>query len=185
MSTNPLLSTPRERVVEIYRGEDEARLVSLQEKLDEAFEAEQTAPKRAGIDSKATANAYAEQLDEAKAQARERAIKVTLREVPHRVVRQIQDEHPARKGNELDELRGYDRDAFERALIKAMMVSPEVTEEQFEEFADSAATSAWSRLLANANEIQFGDLDLGKGSSAASALTRARRRASTQPDDTE
>lgn len=184
--TNPLLPAPRERTVELFDGATEKRLLDLDLAIDEAFEAEQNAPKRMGVPvEKSRADELAAEADALKAAAHESPITVRLRELPHRVMRQMQDDAPPRKGNVRDEASGYNVNDFERAWIRASMVTPEVTDAQFEEFADNCGTSAWSKLMTAVRELQLTEVEIPKGLSTASVLTRLRARASKQQPATE
>lgn len=182
MSDNPLLVAPREKVVEIYSGDVEALLESLNAAITEAHADEAVRPKRNA--QKSEALRLAEEYDKVVEAAREEAVKVTLRAVPHRTYRQLQEAHPLRKGNKRDEVYGVNEDTFFAALVKASLVSPEVTDEQFEEFEDSCAAAAWLRLTNTAFELTTGEVALPK-SSAVSVLRRMRGSDSQPAPDSE
>lgn len=180
MSENPLMVPPRERVVEIYPGDVEADLESLNAQIAEA--ANDPRPKR--LADKSPALRLAEEYDALVEATRERAIKVTLRAVPHRTYRQLQDAHPPRKGNKRDEVYGVNEDTFFPALIRASLVSPEVTDEQWDEFVSTVAAPALMRLSSTAFELATGEVALPK-SSAVSALRRMRESDSKRLHDSE
>lgn len=169
MSENPLLVAPRERVVEIYPGDVEAQLAALEEQI--AVAQADDRPRRAS--ERNPALALAEEYDALVEATRERAVKVTLRAVPHRVYRQLQDAHPPRKGSKRDEVYGVNEDSFFPALIKASLISPEVTDEQWDEFVATVAAPALLRLSQTAFELATGEVALPK-SSAVSVLRRMR-----------
>ena len=182
MSENPLMVPPRERVVEIYPGDVEAQLETLNAQIAEAATTE-AKPGRMTTKTNSALD-LATEYDELVEATRERAVKVTLRAVPHRVYRQLQDAHPARPGNKRDEIYGVNEDTFFPALVKAALVSPEVTDEQFEEFLTSVATPALMRLSNAAFELTTGEVTLPK-SSAVSVLQRMRESGSRQQPDSE
>ena len=188
-NANPLMTAPREDSVILYDSKVERELAELRESLDDAFNAEidgGSSADRWGAKAPSPADEIAAKIDEITERERGRGRKVTLREIPNDQLDEIKDANPPRKGNHFDEVAGYDRKAVERALIRKMMIEPQVTDQQYDEWATSVGSAAWSKVAGLARELQFEEFDLGKaGPSAASALTRARRNASKQPAATE
>lgn len=170
--SNPLLTPPRREVIALYSGEDEAKLEEYEDRLSRAY-AEESGSRRAGAQSEADVLA-AEQdawLDE----VHERTPTVTLEAISERRLQELRDANPPRKGNKLDEQVGVDRTKFPEALVRACVVEPEVTDEQWEEFMERASAARFLRLHEAANRLVSEDVNLPK-SSAARTLTLLRGR---------
>jgi hypothetical protein len=184
--TNPLMTPPRERVVLLYPGDAEAQIAELREQIP-ALAAEEDGERAVPpgrLTDKAPSLKAAAEIDRLTADARERAVKVTMREVPQRVVDQLRDEHPPRPENERDKMLGLDEDGFYWALVRKSIVDPVVTDAQWAEFVESASMARRKLLVDTAEELSTKDVSLPK-SSAVSALQRIRGSALKQPDDTE
>jgi hypothetical protein len=182
MSENPLLVPPRQRTIEIYPGDVEETLADLNARIAAAVAEERPGEKRMG--SKPEALALAEEFDAVVEGAKDRAVRITIKEVPNVVLRQLVDEHPPRKGNKIDEGYGFNEDAFFPALIRRAWVSPEVEPEQFDEWVAGCSAHAWNKLCMAAYELATGEVSLPK-SSAVSAVRRLRGSDSEQPPASE
>lgn len=172
--TNPLLTSRRRVTVPLYSGEVETRLQELDEALEVAYANESAGSMRAT--SVSEADAIAKERDDYAAKAQAEAPKLVLEGITERQLQRLRDEHPPRKGDKLDETVGYNREDFPAAFIRACLVEPEVTDEQWDEFIEQASSGRLHTLLQHANEVTGDDVDLPK-SSAVSALTRLRERA--------
>lgn len=178
MSSNPLMTAPRERVIPLYSGDVEAKI----EELKAAINKSAGLPPRAG--RKSPALAAAEEFDAFVAEQMAAANKVVLHEVSGRVVDQLRDEHPPRPDKPRDKALGVNEETFYWALVRAAMVSPVVTDEQWDEFVASASIGRRKELVEAAEELSSKVASLPK-SSAVSALRRMLGSGSTQLDDTE
>lgn len=179
---NPLIVPPRTKTVFLYPGGAEEELDDLRDKLDAAMVADNPATRR--MNSRSNADKIAAEFDAKAAAAAESAVRVVLAEVPARTYRQMQDENPPRKGNKRDDNLGFNEEAFLRALVRAAITSPEVTDEQFEEFADAVSEFHWRKLTTTAWEMANQELALPKPF-AVSLLRRMREAGSKQQPDTE
>lgn len=190
MSDNPLLLPPREVVVVLYPGDIGRETDVLRDEIADGLDAAATAaadrparPKRmleepdeppARDPEDEVLERLAVEHDEKAEREAERGIKVTLREVSARAYRELQDAcDDPREGNRRDAVLGYDGDDFERRLVRAMLVEPEVTDDQFDEFADQAGAYNWAKLVTAAFGLCSRDVDVPK-SFAVSALRLAR-----------
>ena len=179
--SNPLIVAPRTKTVHLYPGGVEESLDDLREKLDEALNAE-ASPRR--MAEKSPADRLAREYDAKAKSAAENRVDVVLSEVSARAYRRLQDENPPCKGNKRDESLGFNEETFLRDLVQAALVSPEVTDEQFVEFADSVTEFNWRKLTSTAWELANQEADLPKPL-AVSLLRRIRERESKQPVGTE
>ncbi len=183
MSDNPLLTPPREAVVEIWPGDVEQRLIDLEDAVNEAERlAEQASVQSSGEDrmgSKAKNKHAAEALRLAKeydeVASSVTPVRLRLRAVPNRTYRQMCDAHPPRKGNQRDEFEGVDVDEFYKALAYESLVEPEVSAEQWDEFVAQVREADWRKIATVARELSTGEVDIPK-SSLASALNQQRQR---------
>lgn len=185
MTGNPLLPPPRERVVELYPGDIEARLAELREIMSDDVTADKPAKPRRNSDKpvESPADAAAKEYDQIVADARDRAVKVRLKAVPQRTFDQLRDDHPAREDNKRDEALGFNTDTLFWPLIRAALVDP-VTDTQWAEFEAQCVHANFNKLATAAYELALEDVALPK-SSAVSVLRRMRDSASTQQPDSE
>lgn len=189
MSDNPLLTPPREGVVELWPGDVEQQLIDLENAVNEAesraeqFEAEASNHKRMSGKAKNEAADEAARLAEEhdRIAASVTPVRLRMRAVPNRRYRQLCDEHPPRKGNSRDEFEGVNIDSFYPALARESLIEPEVDDAQWAEFAGSAREHDWRKITAMARELSTGEVDIPK-SSLASALSRQRQHAARLRD---
>ena len=166
---NPLLVAPRRKTVTIYGGDVEAELSDLLDQIDAAYAAESGTKRMGGGWTEADRLAT---LHDEKAAAAV-GVDIVLQEIPQVKGRQLQDDCPARKGNKSDEMWGFDLEKFTDLLVPAMLVEPQVTDEQWAEFRASVAPAPWARLRDAAFDLFNSGVDLPK-SSAASLLHQMR-----------
>lgn len=167
--SNPLMVKPREKTVVLLPGDYADRLNALAEQVDQ-LENEAASDKR----KKAAALEKAKELDELRDPANiDGAVTVVLREIPGVRWRQLQDDHPPRKSNQRDEIYGYNEDAFHKAAVRACLVEPEVTDEQFDEFVAAVSAANWRKIRDAALELNEREVAIPK-SSAVSVLLANR-----------
>lgn len=177
---NPLMTTPREKKVPLLPGDYQDRISALAEQIDEA-ESQAQSDKR----KRAVADKLAQEIDALRDAANvDGAVVVTVREIPEVKKRQLQDDCPPRKGNKRDEIYGYDEDAYATALVRASLVDPAVTDEQFDEWRATVSAPNFKKIRDAAFDVNEREVNLGK-QSAVLLLRQARGDASRQQDDTE
>lgn len=173
MGDNPLMMDRRRGSVMLYPGDVEERIKQFDEALDRAVLEESSGGARAS--SAADADTIAADRDAFLEESQGRGVRVVLEAITERRVQQLRDSHPPRKGDKLDEGVGFNREDFPAAFVRACVVEPEVTDEQWAEFVGEASAGRMRDLHEEAERITFGDVDLPK-SSAVFALTRLRER---------
>lgn len=178
---NPMMTKPREIPVVLLPGDYQAEHDRLVREVDEL-------EKRARSDKrlKAAALEAAEKVDafhDPENIPGAIAVLVSDRNVSAKRIRQLQDECPPRDKNRRDEVFGYDEDAFNRRLVRECIVEPELTDEQFAEWADSAPQRHWAKVRDAALKVTGEGEEIPK-SSAVSVLLAARAAASKQQHDT-
>lgn len=178
---NPLIVPPRTTTVTLCPGGVEQRLDELMDLIDVA-RAEEKSTRRMNDrpESVRLAEEYDRLLDEHEA----KIVTVTLSEVPARQYREMQENHPPRKGNRRDEQLGFSEPDFLRSLVEASIVEPAVTPEQFAEFADSVSEWNWKKLTTSAWALANTEPDLPKPR-AVSLLRQMAERESRQRGGTE
>lgn len=174
MSDNPLLTSRRRATVPLYPGDMEERLAEFDRRLEEAYAVESDSG-NSRASSVSDTDRIAAEKDAYVEQVASDAPKVVLEGISERTVQRLRDDHPPRKGNDLDERAGYNREEFASALVRACLVEPEVTDEQWEEFVEEASAGRMQTLFEHATEVTGEEVDLPK-SSAVTALTRLRER---------
>ena len=166
---NPMLTPPREATVILLPGDYQSRHDELVREVDD-LELKARSDKR----FKAKALQAAEAVDAFHDPANiPGAVVVTMREIPKPQVRRLQDACPPRKGVARDEVYGYNEDDFHKALMRACIVSPELTDEQFEEWSEVAPSRHWDKVRDAALRVVGEGEDIPK-SSAVSVLLASR-----------
>lgn len=175
---NPLLTKPREETVRIY---DPAAAAELEELREQMVEAEFSGTGKRM--SSSPAMQLAKKHDERQAKAEEEALVVVLHAPGSRKLRQLQEEHPPRADSEIDQLMGVSYATYPEALVRAEMVSPVVTDAQFEEWVETCPAGEWAKVVAAANRLANEAVELPKFS-AVSMLPRIRESEMKQLDAT-
>lgn len=178
MTSNPLLSPPREVSIPLYPRDIQAKLDAYDDQIEEAWTTE-SSTKRMG--AKSAADELSAEKDALVKSVESDATRVVLRELDQRAFQRLNDEHPPRQNNRGDQQAGWNRETFPGALIRACMVSPEVTDEQYAEFVEKCPPGRWGHLFEQALEVTLGEVTLPK-SSAVSTLRALRERAARLRD---
>lgn len=95
-----------------------------------------------------------------------------FRALPKDEWRALCDDHPPRKGNEVDQFTGYDRDAVLDAAVRASLVDPVFDDESWAEFAQVVNAGEWEELRKTANSVNRGVVDPPKSALASQILTK-------------
>lgn len=189
---NPLIVPPRTTTVTLYPGGVEQQLDALMTQIDEARAAE-TSTRR--MNAKSEAMRLAEEYDRLVDENEAQVVTVTLSEVPARQYREMQENHPPRKGNRRDEQLGFNEPDFLRSLVGASITEPKVTPEQFDQFVDGYTDDDevyhpgvsewnWKKLTTSAWALANTEPDLPKPR-AVSLLRQMAERESRQRGGTE
>ncbi len=133
-------------------------------------------------DEVATIRARA-RVQRAKQEVQDAALPFRLRGLTREEWRQLVDQHPAREGESSDRLLGFDPEAFLPALVRACLVDPVPTDEQWRQLLDSVLTfGQWDRLAAAAMDVSRHENEiLVPFGSAGSAPTAAPEPTSSEP----
>lgn len=86
--------------------------------------------------------------------------------------RALCDDHPPRKGNEVDLWTGYDRDAVLDAAVRASLIDPVFDDASWAEFVQVVNAGEWEELRKTANSVNRGVVESPKSVLASEILTR-------------
>lgn len=153
--------TPRTATVILYQGDDAACVAELKRR---AIEARKQSGGARTADEVPEWQELAEQHEALVAEAKERAVKVTLRALGRKEWRDLVNAHPPREGHKGDEAVGLNESSFADDLVPASILEPTFS---------SDAEKAY--FLDSLSDIQFEELYLN-----AFALNRSR---SADPKD--
>lgn len=158
--------------VYVWQGDDLARIKELRARAEEAAKAESTGPRLMG--EKSEAQEFAKEHDEFVAEAKERAIKVTIREVGRRRWRTLTSEHPPRPGSDSDASSGVNEDTFSEALVRASIIEPMFpTVEELDEFVNNLNAGVFEQLYYRAFLLNKSGVVDPKASLASELIRRS------------
>lgn len=154
MSLDDLLNSAAlpEKTVEVcLRGDLTAEVEDLERQMRDVRTNAQTMAERG------TVSALAQRIEELRREMQSSAVVFRLRGLNRAGWTALLRAHPPRKDDKVDAAMGYNVETFFSALIRACLLEPEVTDEQ------------WERLEALLSSKQYDDL-------ADAALTVSRRK---------
>lgn len=125
---------PRTATVDIYQGDYLDRIRHLERLYDAAVAAESNVTRTA--DEVPRSHTLYEQHQALVAEAEETKIVVTIGALGRKAWRTLVGEHPPRKDNEADEGVGVNEDTFRDELVPLSVLSPELTDDDYDEMAD-------------------------------------------------
>jgi hypothetical protein len=103
---------------------------------------------------------------------RDSTVPFTFRAMPRPKWRHLLAAHPPREGNDRDAEMGYNPDSFYPAIIRACVIDPEITAEEWSELLDEKLSdNQFAQLSAAAFVVNEGDVSI-PFSSAASTVNR-------------
>ncbi len=82
------------------------------------------------------------------------------------------DNHPPRKGNDMDSYAGYDRDAVLDAAVRECLFDPVFDDVAWAEFVDVCNPSEWAELRATVNSVNRSVVDTPKSALASQILSQ-------------
>jgi hypothetical protein len=163
---------PEAHVPLCLRGDLLAELADLERQLDEANGRDQADSLAAG----GAARRIAERMETVHAEIREHTHVFRFRALPRHVFRQLQDEHPPREGNAVDNAIGANYDTFQAPLIAACCLDPVLTAEQADAMVDVMSEAQTVELFGAALTLNRTKADLPKFETASAILARLEPR---------
>jgi hypothetical protein len=119
------------------------------------------------------AGAIADRVQALEVEMRDSTVTFTFRAMPRPKWRQLVAEHPPREGKDLDGQLGYNPDSFYPVIIRACVVEPDATDEEWTELLDERLSdNQFAQLAAAAFAVNEGDVNV-PFSSVASSVRRS------------
>ncbi|MET7395624.1 hypothetical protein ABZS66_19250 [Dactylosporangium sp. NPDC005572] len=158
-----------ERTVSVcLRGD----LVAELEELDRQFDEAEQAPAGDGrLTSGAARRRIAEQAAELREQMQQSTVALRLRALARRSWDALVKAHPPLEGNQEHAALGYNSDTFFEALVRASIIDPVITAEQWNQVLDVLTARQWRTIVGAAQALNVRDVDV-PFSRAASQLTQ-------------
>lgn len=102
----------------------------------------------------ATFKAAAKAAEDFAEEASPRGIQVILRSMgSRRKYRALKNAHPAREGDEIDKVAGFNTETFPEALVSACLASPAMADAQREEWLDSLSDAEFNLFSMAAHQL--------------------------------
>lgn len=159
---------PEAHVPLCLRGDLLAALSDLERRLEAAHDRDLSDSLAAGGE----ARRIAEQMEELHAEIRENTHVFKLRALPRHEFRALQDSHPPREDDKVDQAIGANLDTFQAPLIAACCLDPVLSLEQAETLVDIAAEAQVVELFGAALALNRSKADLPKSETASAILAR-------------
>lgn len=99
-------------------------------------------------------------------------LKVTFRAMPADEWSVLCEQHPPRRGNDLDQYAGYDREAVMKVAVRECMIDPVFDDKSWAEFCKVLNPSEWRELTETVNSVNRSVKSAPKSALAASVLAR-------------
>lgn len=117
----------------------------------------------------------AKRVQEVEAHIEDSQVEFTFRAMPNADYQALVDQHPPRKGNQLDAIAGHNRAAVEDAGIRACLVDP-VFEDCLDSDCDHVECGSWQQLLGVCNPSEWAELRRAFGEANGSVTSAPKSR---------
>lgn len=144
---------PETEVVYLWQGNDLARIEELEEAAMSAVN--QSDPRTIG-EADPVAEA-AKVHDDFVTEAKARAVKATVQNLPRKQMSSLMEKHPPRQGNARDEALGFNEQTLADDLVPACLASVEPAPANTETFLDSLSLKNFRRLYSAAARVNLID----------------------------
>lgn len=158
-------SLPERKVPVCLRGDLQAEIDELERQLREQYQNPQTMADRGDR------RRLAEQIETVREQMRSSIITFRLRGLNRRRYSDLLAAHPPRRDNDEDKALGYNSDSFWPALIRACLVEPNLSDEQWERLDDQLSSAQFDLLLNAAHNLCRRPVDVPFSSAASATLS--------------
>lgn len=122
----------------------------------------------------------AKKVQDLETEIKANAITFTFRALPKDKWRELCEQHPPRKGNNIDQYLGHDKNAVEDAAIRLCMIDPVFDDAAWGEFLAVCNPGEWGELREAVREVNGSVTNLPK-SQLASQILAKRGPTSKQP----
>lgn len=159
-------SLPERTVSHCVRGD----LVAEFERLERELTAEKSKDNNDRLTAGAKAREIAQRMEKLRADMQESVIEFTLRALPRRDFQKFLVEHAPREGNSQDRMLGYNSETLTEDLVRASIVSPELTDEQWGTVSDRMTAAQWQEFVTVANALNMEGVSVPFSLSASRTL---------------
>lgn len=174
---------PRTVTVHVYVGDYHDRLAKLEREVLEA--ADSYDGRTAALDETPEHLELAQRYDDLAAEAPEHRVEVKLQALGRRQSKELRAKHPPREARTAigvtdlqargDLILGVNEETFKDALVRASVVEPAMTEDDFDNLSEGAFTALYAAAL----DLTYGVAEDPKAASLVSRLTRANSETSS------
>lgn len=173
---------PRTATVHIYVGDYHDRLANLERRVLAA--ADNFDGRTATLDETPEHLTLAAEYDALAAEAGQHRVEVTLQALGRRQSKELRAAHPPRVAGEKgatdwqargDMVMGVNEETFKDDLVRASVISPEMSEDDFDNISEGAFTVLYSTAL----DLTYGAAEDPKAASLVSRLTQANSETSS------
>lgn len=155
---------PEDTVDICLRGDLVAKYNTLHQQLVAIPDPQPGSESLAGNSTKADLQA---QIDAAGKQMRRSTKTFQLRALSDRAFSKFRDQHPPRPEDRRDMLVGYNRETLGPALVRACLVDPKPSSEQWEKLRDVLSPGEWSKLDRAVTNLNFSEINVPFSSAAS------------------
>lgn len=114
----------------------------------------------------------AERVQELEAEIAAHSAVFRFRGLPKDEWRALCDDHPPRKGNEVDGWTGYDRDAVLDEAVRRSLIDPVFDDESWADLMQVISSGEWDELRKTTNSVNRGVVEPPKSVLASQILSR-------------
>ena len=128
-------------------------------------------------DSRLTGNPearkIAERIEAVREEMQDSTIEFVLQALPRRSFQKFCVAHPPRDGNDEDRALGFNTETFHDDLVRASIVEPELSDEQWETLADRMTSAQWQEFVTASQLLNIEKVSVPFSLSASAALQRS------------
>lgn len=149
----------RTRTVYFWTDDELSRVDRLQRAAVLAASAEQptTGTKLEGDPVAALRAEYEAERRAIEAAAKADGRYAVLRELGRNAWREVKRKHPPREDSKTDAVLGFNADTVDDDLVRASLVEPALSDDEFEDWVEEQGNSVWALLSATAWELTTGE----------------------------
>lgn len=114
---------------------------------------------RAGSDTRLSGNAEARKIatriEDLREQMQSATVEFTMRAMRRRDFQKFLAAHPPREGNAVDRAVGFNTETYIEGLVRECIVTPEITDEQWDTLCDSMTAAQWQEFVDAAKTLNM------------------------------
>lgn len=160
---------PRRTIHVCVRGD----LVAEVERLEREISAQHNPLGDTRLTGNAEARKIAEQIESLRAEMQDSTIEFVLQALPRRAFQKFYADHPPRDSNADDKAMGYNTETFHDDLVRASIVEPVLSDEQWGQLADNMTAAQWHEFVTASQTLNMERVSIPFSLSASAALQRS------------